>query len=77
MLRLEINALQHARRFIIEAEEDIKTADLIGKIGLILKEDKSGILISCDKEGVLPYDETLSKLSIASGELLVYLKGSG
>ena len=75
MLRLEINALQHGRQLILETEEEIKVRDLTDRIGAVLGDEEEGMLISCDKEGVLPDDETLEGLSVVSGELLLYLKG--
>lgn len=77
MLRLEINALQHGRQLILETEEEIKVRELTDRIGSVLGDEEKGMLISCDKEGVLPFDETLSGLSVCSGELLLYLKGAG
>ncbi len=75
-MKLEINAIQHGKRFVIEAEEDIKVSDLIRKIGTILKDDGNGMLISCDKEGILPFDDSLSCLSVVPGELLLYVRRS-
>lgn len=74
MLRLEVDTFLEGRRLILEAEEEIKVKDFIGRIGIVLGDGSEGMLISCDKEGVLPPDESLSDLSIASGERLLYLR---
>ncbi len=74
MLRVEINALCHGRNFILESEDEITTSDLIKKIHILLDDIDEGVLISCDKKGVLPKEEKLSRLGVASGELLLYLK---
>ena len=76
MLKLGINAIQQGKRFVIEVEEDIKVSDLIRKIGTVLKDDGKGLLISCDKEGILPFGESLSGLSVVPGELLLYVRRS-
>ena len=77
MIKLEIKALQYGKRLILEAEEDIRVSELIRKIGTVIDDDGSYVLISCDKEGVLPSDVTLADISAASGELLLYVRRSG
>ena len=73
MLRIEVDHIQAGRKLILETEEDIRVEDLIRKTGSIFGESGSGMLISCDKEGVLPPAQTLSGLNIVSGERLLYL----
>ena len=74
MIKLEIDPIQEGKKLVLMTEEDIRVRDLINKIGVLFKEEGEGMLISCDKEGVLPPDESLYDLNIASGERLIYLK---
>ena len=76
MLRLEVDSIRDGKKMILEAEEDVRVEDLIRKTGMILKDDGRGVLISCDKEGVLPFSLTLADLGISSGERLLYLERS-
>ena len=73
MLKLEVDPIKKGKKFILETEEDIKAEDLINKIKILLKDEGTGILISCDKEGVLRPGESLSDLGIVSGERLLYI----
>lgn len=73
MLRLEIDPVQLRKKLLIEAEDDISVEELIMKIEMVLKNKGKGILISCDKEGVLPFSQSLSDLHILSGERLIFL----
>ena len=74
MLRLEIDSIQEGRKLILDTEEDIRVDDLIKKTEQALESKGCGLLISCDKEGVLPLTETLTNLNIVSGERLLYIK---
>ena len=74
MLKLEVDPIEKGKSFILEAEEDIRVEDLINKIGILLNDGNEGMLISCDKEGVLPPDGSLSDLCIASGDRLLFLR---
>ncbi len=73
MLRIEVDNIQARRKLILETEEDIRVEDLIKKAGLIFMDKGTGMLISCDKEGVLPPGKPLNSLNIVSGERLLYL----
>ncbi len=73
MLKIEVDHIQAGKKLILETDEDLRVEDLIRKTGLIFKDKGTGMLISCDKEGVLPPAETLKGLNVLSGERLLYL----
>ena len=75
MLKLEIRAIMHGQDLILEVEDDIRTKRLIQGIKTLLGDEEEGMLISIDKEGVLPDNEKLTDLMIRSGEELLYVKG--
>ena len=75
MLKLEVRAIMHGQDLILEVEDDIRTKRLIQGIKTLLGDEEEGMLISIDKEGVLPDNEKLTDLMIRSGEELLYVKG--
>ena len=81
MIRIEIYAIQMARRFDLDIDEYIKVDELCACIERILSEDKKdctvyiaqGFLISCRQAGILQAGSRLMDNNIHSGDILMYI----
>ena len=78
MIRIEIYAVQHARRFELEVDKNICPDELRYYIKTVLGElntdaNFNDVLISCDPKGIVPCGTGLCECGIVNGSVLIYI----
>lgn len=78
MIRVEIYAVQHARRFELEIDENMCSDELCCYIKTVLGEmntdaKQNDVLISCYPKGIVPCGTGLCECGIVNGSVLIYI----
>ena len=73
MVTIEIRAIQRSRVLRMRIDEDICVAKLCDGIRHILKDTTPGLLISCEDQGMLSSEMSISKYGIRTGSVLIYI----